>query len=254
MNRSVAVVISAWEGHPVSFLRRLVASMKRFDAGAAYDAILSINGSDYPVPAELAATFRHILRRENTGFNLGAWDHAWRSLPEYDHYLFVQEDCFMCRRNWLHAFMQRFVAEQACGLVGEHFNNGWNHSWDRLLGPDAGGQTISGKKRRRALLYRQMLQQWGIPAGDSAAHVTTVVQFTSRRILEEVDGYPIRDVYREAVAAEIGFSRKIVAAGYVLRQVGRWRHSYIGHPQWPSERIGEKIRAVLRNHAPREVL
>lgn len=252
MKASIAVVVSAWEGHPVSFLRRLIASMKHFDAGMPYDLVLSVNGPGFTVPGDLRGVFHHILLRENIGFNLGAWDHAWRRLPEYDHYLFLQDDCFVRRKNWLRQFARRFAAEQDCGLVGERFSSGWNHPWEELLGCDSGKQTVSEDKRRRAALYLQWLQEWGIPAGDTAAHLTTVVQFTSRRILEEVDGYPIRDAYQEAIAAEIGFSRKIVAAGYCLRQLKRWRHSYIGHPQWPSESLWKKIRTVLQCNACRE--
>ncbi len=35
--------------------------------------------------------------RENTGFNIGAWDYGWRHLPPYDYYLFLQDDCFIVR-------------------------------------------------------------------------------------------------------------------------------------------------------------
>jgi hypothetical protein len=253
MNPSIVVIISAWEGHPVSFLRRLIESVNRFDAGEAYDLALSVNGSEYQVPSDLVAGFRHIMQRENVGFNLGAWDHAWRRLPEYDHYLFLQDECFVRRKNWLRRFSRRLASENDCGLVGEHFNTGWNHPWETLLGQDDSGYAVSEKKRRRAAFYFQMLQDWGIPPGDTAAHLTTVVQYTSRRVLEEVDGYPIRKSYREAIAAEIGFSRKIAAAGYCLRQVGRWRHSCIGHPQWPTERPAEKLRTLLRGKTCRAV-
>ncbi len=36
--------------------------------------------------------------RENTGFNIGAWDYGWRHLPPYDYYLFLQDDCFIVRK------------------------------------------------------------------------------------------------------------------------------------------------------------
>jgi hypothetical protein len=41
--------------------------------------------------------------RENTGFNIGAWDYGWRHLPPYDYYLFLQDDCFIVRPLWLKA-------------------------------------------------------------------------------------------------------------------------------------------------------
>ncbi|MEZ4601553.1 MAG: hypothetical protein R2940_17330 [Syntrophotaleaceae bacterium] len=247
MKPGVAVVISAWEGHPALVLRRLVNSMKRFAPGVPFDPVLSINGEGYDLPEDLAAVFRHVFRRENTGYNLGAWDHAWRHLAGYDYYLFLQDECFIRRGNWVRLFLQRFAGDRDCGLIGENLNPGWNHSWQDLIE----SESFSEKKRQRAMLYRQLLQQWGIPAGQTAAHLTSVVQFTARRILEEVDGYPIRNEHGEAVAAEIGFSRKIAAAGYSLHQLGRWRHQTIGHPQWPTEALWRKFRESLRPTAHR---
>lgn len=78
---SVAVVISAWEGPSDNLLRRLLLSMKTFNSGLAYDLVLTINGSKYSVPDDLAGDFCHILQGENIGFNLSAWDYAWRRLP-----------------------------------------------------------------------------------------------------------------------------------------------------------------------------
>jgi hypothetical protein len=77
--------------------------------------------------------------------------------------------------------------------------------------------------------------------------MTTVVQFTSRAILEEVDGYNLGFAKDEAAAAEFAFSRKIEARGYTLQQIGRRRHSRIAHPQWPSDAFLPKLkRSVLK--------
>ena len=42
------------------------------------------------------------------------------------------------------------------------------------------------------------------------------IQFISRKVLEEVDGYIIVDDYHEAIAAEIAFSKKIQNKGYEI--------------------------------------
>lgn len=85
---------------------------------------------------------------------------------------------------------------------------------------------------RLARIYQETLARWRIPQGSTARHLTSVVHFTSRQILEEVRGYNLGRTYQETIAAEIGFSRKIEARGYRLIQIGRQRHSRIGHPQW----------------------
>jgi hypothetical protein len=71
-------------------------------------------------------------------------------------------------------------------------------------------------------------------------------RFGEGPILEEVDGYNLGQTYKEAVAAEIGFSRKICAKGYQLVQIGRSRHSVIAHPQWPTESLSKRLFKVFK--------
>ncbi|AVQ70572.1 hypothetical protein B5D77_03705 [Microcystis sp. MC19] len=40
------------------------------------------------------------LIRENTGFNIGAWDYGWRHFPPYDYYLGLAEKVFPGGRVW----------------------------------------------------------------------------------------------------------------------------------------------------------
>lgn len=77
-----------------------------------------------------------------------------------------------------------------------------------------------------------------------------MVQFTSRRILEEIGGYNIGRDKLEATAAEIAFSRKIAAKGYRLVQIGRRRHSRIAHPQWPSDAPAARIWRSVKKRMP----
>ncbi len=234
----VAIVISTWVGHPAQSLVRLCDSIVRHPARAEYDLFLCANGPAYSPPLELRPLFTRIFVRENTGYNLGAWNHAWRQLPEYDRFLFLQDECAVKRTGWLKDFLRRFDSTPACGLVGEHLIRSWDRPWSVLV--EAQGREAKDPRAiQRALSarsYREILARWGIPEGPTARHLTTVVHFTSRSILEEVGGYNLGQTYQEAIAAEIGFSRKIVTHGYRLVQVGRWRHSRIGHPQW--DRLG----------------
>lgn len=96
--------------------------------------------------------------------------------------------------------------------------------WTELTGAD-GKHKVSEKKRKWAEFYIETLRKWGIPKGKTAGHLTSVVHFTSRKVLEEVDGYIIVDDYHEAIAAEIAFSKKIQNKGYEIVQIGKKRHS-----------------------------
>ena len=230
----VAVVISTWDGNPSDYIFSLVDSLNRYNAGVPYDLYLCANGESYRLPQNLSNIFKKLLVRENTSFNLGAWDYAWRILPQYDNYLFMQDDCYIKKNNWLKDFIQCFNSIEKCGLVGEYLNKSWDMPWTELTGSDS-KKKVSKKKRERAEFYIETLRKWGIPKSETASHLTSVVHFASRKILEEVDGYIITNDYNEAIAAEIAFSKKIQNKGYEIVQIGKRRHSRIGHRQWMSD-------------------
>ena len=243
---NIAVVVSTWTGNPSEYLQRLIDSINKYDAGTNYDLYLCANGEDYTISETLQCYFKCIYIRENLGYNLGAWDYTWRRLPQYTHFLFLQDDCIIHRKNWLSRFVRCFMNNPNVGLVGEYFSRGWDYSWEDLTTRSSGKKTFSEKKRKKAVGYNEVLTQWGIDPGDRASHLTSVVHYTSRKILEEVDGYNLGQTYKEAVAAEIGFSRKLIAKGYKLVQVGRSRHSVIAHPQWPSGSLIKRWCRVLK--------
>ena len=230
----VAVVVSTWEGSPPQNLLGLWRSFDQYPAGEDFTPCVSANDPGYCLPPTLEGRVDQVVRRENRGFNLGAWDHAWRLLTECDRFLFLQDDCYARRANWLRDFVRCFDRTPRCGLVGEYLNRRWNRAWADLerVGQYHDDLRIEGVTVSRARYYRDVLARWGLPAGETARHLTSVVHFTSRAVLEEVGGYDVGETYHEAIAAEIGFSRKIEARGYRLVQIGPRRHSRIGHRQW----------------------
>lgn len=223
----IAIIISSWSGHPSSYLDKLLATVKKYPAGLEYDLILCANGEDYQLTKAARDQFTHCFVRENRGFNIGAWEHAWRQLDQYNHFLFLQDDCFIIRNNWLKDYMALFSSSEGIGLVGENSNKNWDISWQQL--------GTSASRAERATKYYSALVDWGIEPGAKASHITTVVQFTSRRVLELVDGFHTADDYQLAIATEIGFSKKVEAAGFSIKQLRPYRHQTIGHPQWPSD-------------------
>ncbi|MDW7711232.1 MAG: hypothetical protein SCH98_12245 [Deferrisomatales bacterium] len=242
---TVAVVVSTWVGNPPAYVEILCRSLERKRAGAAFDLFLCANGLEYHPPAVTETMFRRVFIRENRGYNLGAWDHAWRNLPGYDRFLFLQDDCRILRHGWLAAFVRRFEETPNCGLVGEHLNRAWDKPWDELEAaqrPEAELQ-VAGRPVSRARYYREALRRWGVPEGPTARHLTTVAQFTSRGVLGRVGGYRLADTYHEAIAAEIAFSRAVEALGYRAVQVGRRRHAWIGHREWRGGGLGARLRA-----------
>lgn len=232
---TVDVVISVWNENPSEWLAALVASIDAHPAGHEFALVLAANGEDYVVPESIAARFDEVFVRPNVGFNIGAWDHAWRRRPA-DQFLFLQDDCVVRSDGWLADFVACLGSSEQVGLVGEHLNKNWNVTWDELTaGANAG-------LAERAQRYKARIEEWGVDAGAHARHLTTVVQFTSRAVLEAVDGFHIAGAYEDAVAAEIAFSRKIEATGRTLAQIGGRRHSRIGHREWESDGFFAKLR------------
>lgn len=234
-----AVVIAGWQGHDRAPLEALLSTFERYPAGLEHDLVLCVNGAGFDLPPSLRDRFASVFVRENTGYNLGAWDHAWRRLPEHERFLFVQDECTALRRNWLAAFATRFDRTPGCGLVGEHLNRPWDRRWTELCASEGTGGA-------RARTYLATLERWGAPAGDRATHLTTVVQYTSRAVLEAVGGYRIGASYDEAIAAEIGFSRAVADRGLALVQLGTRRHCRIAHPQWPSDGVAGRLSRSLK--------
>lgn len=233
-----AVVIATWEGHSPKRLISLCKSIDRFQAKIPFDLALTINGFGYEIPEKIRSRFVAADHRRNEGFNLGAWDHAWRKLANYDRFLFIQDDCRAARDGWLRDFADAFDRTENCGLVGENLNRKWNRPWNEI------------KHATRASRYRAQLEKWGIPPGQTARHLTAVVHYTSRVVLEAIGGYRVENAYEDAIAAEIGFSRKLEAAGYSLIQVGSRPHTRIVHPEWRGgalkEQIAQKLRIFLK--------
>ena len=251
----IAVVVAAWTGNPHDYLRGLVASIEEHPAGADFDLFVVANGLDYELPPELASSVGEVIVRENVGFNIGAWEEGWRRLTGRTRFLFLQDDCLVKKHGWLRDFVEVFDAAPACGLVSENLIRDWNRPWDELFVPapkTRSARSVSQEQAARARRYHAQLEAWGIVPGTTARHLTSVVHFTSREVLEAVGGYTVAEEYEAAIAAEIGFSRKVEAAGYELRQVGRHIHSRIGHREWPSGGLVNRLRrSVQKRLGPR---
>jgi len=241
----VAVIVASWSGSNSDSVARLVSGMHDHTAGIDFNLYCCINGEGFTLPDSLSARFTRVFRRENLGFNLGAWDYCWRNLPGHDYFLFLQDECFIRRRNWLKGFLSAYRRLPGAGLVGENYNTRWSKPWDTLT-----DEAYSRRIAKRARCYRFWLEQRNIPIGSHAGHLATVAQFTSREVLEQVGGFDICESYDEAIAAEIAFSRKCINAGMGIAQADVRRHFFIGHPQWPCDRLLPAIRRHLTQVKP----
>jgi hypothetical protein len=250
------VVISYWTGRPQRGLHKLLSQISKVDAGAKFDVVIVCNGGDLK-PLSLPDSFRklpiRIFNRENTGWNLGAWEFGWRIAGPYPYFLFLQDDCYLKSKGWIADFEFRIEHDSGIGLLGEEIM--WDEmTWsfirkatDRDLGRSAWPEN---EPIHPLDTYQDLLTKRGIPPGEVGTHLPSVILFTSRKILEEVGGFPlIGTTYREAVACEIGISRVIASRGYRITRVKGEGSSFrlIGHAEWTaSHRFWSRTRRTIK--------
>ncbi len=222
----------------------------KFDAGCPFDLVISCNGGELKpltLPSNFSPLRPRIFNRENTGWNLGAWEHGWRTAGAYDYFLFLQDDCYLKRQNWVYDFQFRAENDAGIGLLGEAI------MWDKMTWPfirkstdrDLGQLAWPEDEAIHPLdNYQQLLRNRGVPLGEIGTHLPSLILYSPRRVLEEVGGFPLMgSTYRQAVACEIGISRAIEAKGYRISKVRDNSFHLIGHPQWtPAARRREKLR------------
>lgn len=221
-------MVSFYNARPADQLVSLLDQLASIPAGRAFDLVVVVNKG---IEVSLTLPERHrdtrVLYRENFGFNIGAWDHGWRSNPNYRYYLFLQDECVIARNNWLQGFVDRMGGKPA--LLGE------------CLVYDLPA-CVSGNPEFLEYV-KQIDTVHKVPENTSNVHLQTLVVFASAEVLSRIDGFPVsKESKAQAVATEVSLSRVVSAAGYPVRQVGFYPFKYVMHPQW--EAVRRKVRSL----------
>ena len=212
--------------------------MHRMPAGHPFDLVVVCNGGGLEtaaLPPPPAGVSLRVINRENQGYNIGAWDAGWRAAPGYDYYLFLQDECVIREAGWLAAFESRHRSFNKSALIGESIM--WEGlDWAALTEATQRDfvPTYAGEDAENPIDgYRALLHEMDIPEGPVATHLQSLVLFADGDLLEKMGGLPNRSPYKEAVACEIGISRKAAALGAEVALVtpGK-RFSFIAHPEW----------------------
>lgn len=245
------VVISYYDRRPIDPLNNLLESMCEYDAGAEYSICVVVNRT---TNKELKLSFKEkplsILYRNNTGMNIGAWDHAWRSKQEFDSFLFLQDECYITKNNWLSEFKYK-ASQQSVGLVGESLNKNWDRSWKDLkkIQKDVRlrEHELNGVNINRVDLYLQFLTDQNIQAGTTGRHLRSLIWFANKDVLDKIDGFPVGNNYGECIAAEIGVSKKVEAVGLQIAQVRDNPFYFIRHLEWNQNSPGSEFTHKLNS-------
>jgi hypothetical protein len=240
MKPRCCVVVCYWTGRHPRALFKLLRQMQAIPAGEPFDVLIVANGGDqrpFVLPAGFESLNIHVLNRANQGWNLGAWDAGWRHASGYEHYLFLQAECELKMTGWVARFARRMDIDPGIGLLGERLmwqNMTWAYVRDATeMDLKELGRPIPEGLLESIATYHRLLSEHGIDPGELGTHLVSVILFTKREVLERVDGIlHLGDAYAEAVASEVGTSRRVANAGYRLSQIADEPFSRIGHPQW----------------------
>ena len=186
----------------------------------------------------------YVALRENTGMNIGAWNHAWQFQSHHDTYLFLQDEVILQRPNWLaqYAACGQMVRGDGNGfyLLGESFNNRWQLAWSSLrqssLNVYAPGHPPD---QRRVDFYLQCMRQWEVDPGADGGHLRSLVWFSNRQTLDHLAGFRLGRGYGECIAAEIAASRAVLAAGGVVQQIEQSPFAVFWHPEWRKDGLAK---------------
>jgi len=251
---ATCVVVCYWVGQPIKNLFRLLKQMGKLDAGKPFDVVVVVNGGDIKpltLPAKFEPLGARVINRVNHGYNIEAWDVGWRACDDYDYFLFLQSECFLKRSCWISDFEFRMARDRGVGLLGEVYvweQKTWEfirEATDRDLGKRAWPE---GEPMHPIDTIRSFIQARGIPLTELGTTMMSIILFTSKAILKEVDGFPAiaTSRYYEACSSEVAFSRMIESRGYRLSKVRDRDFSLIGHRQYT---MTYEITQSLRNRA-----
>lgn len=224
MPAATCVIVSYYDERDDGELIRLLRQLRETGAGTRFDLRVVVNsdrGRALRLPDDLSSV--HATVRQNSGFNIGAWNHGWQAHPGYASYLFLQDECEIVRPDWLERY-EALLEDPEVGAVGESLLlwTGWSRfarEW-----PEA------------TAACEAMAKDLRIDLGKSPSHLQTLVIGASAACLEATGGFLVADGKAKAIATEIMFSRLCVDRGFAIRQ-SAWRpFEFIMHPQWRSLR------------------
>jgi hypothetical protein len=242
MHQKALVVISYYDRHPLSNLTELLRTMLHFEAGEEFDVHIVVNRTsarEICLPDEYS--WIPVKYRHNLGMNIGAWDYGWRTSPDYRAYLFLQDECYVVREQWLSGF-QSVLQDTRVGMVGESLNQTWNRSWNELRklfeATSMCGHFIEGRPANRVDCYLHFLDQNRVERGEKARHLRSVVWFFPGPVLQKINGFLIGRNYGECIAAEIAASKKVESIGLEIAQARDEEFFYIRHLEYNQDHPG----------------
>jgi len=240
---STIVIISHYQPHGLSNLKKLLKSIRgeNFKESAKFDICVIVNSDDYFNEDDLLGiskfyNFKYFIR-PNLGMNIGAWDYGWRLNASYKYALFLQDECYVVKDNWISAFIDQEIRYP--GLVGESFNKKWNKDWAKIREENAlvcMPNHYPALNFNRVDIYLNCIVNNSIYPTYKGGHLRSLIWFIRLRTLINFGGFIIGKNYGECIASEIAYSLKLKNLGLNVTQVNNIPFSYIKHSEWGIDR------------------
>ena len=226
------LVISHYNSRPKNLLKKLIKSTENLKI----DRLIVINDDlvkKNNLTKESANLF--FLNRPNIGMNIGGWNDAFFTLPNYEYYVFIQDECLILDHTFIHFYID-LLNEKDIGMIGESMNPKWNESWEILLNSPLNSidneHLENGLPVPRVAFYLSILKKWGIDPSNGASHLRSLIWGFKNNVLHKINGFPLGLNKGQCIAAEIGVSKKIEAIGLQIKQVKKDPFSFIYHTEW----------------------
>jgi hypothetical protein len=231
----IVIVVSYFDSRPDSNLLELLISIKKVFLGELVVVVNSDKNELYRPPID-GVTISH---GKNLGMNIGAWNRGYFDNPDANFYLFLQDECYIKRLDFVKFIMARFMSEPDLGLLGESINYRWDLDWVTLsqssLNSFDADHRIDNREVRRVDMYLYMMSRWGVDPGPSGRHLRSLVWALPGGIMRELGGFPVGRNKGECIAAEIAVSRKVLSLGYRVEQFELKPFTFFGHTEWRAD-------------------
>lgn len=241
MNQEIQIIVSFYSARPPNNLYQLLGNLQEIH----HAVLVVINDENHKGPPQNAmlAGVRCVLR-ENIGMNIGAWHEGFKTEPDKDFYLFLQDECFLKRTDIVNACVRRFSNEPQLGMLGETLNQKWNHSWEALRGSHLNWRDndhmVDGISVPRVDFYLQEFKRLGVDPGNCGLHLRSLFWAFRGDALRAIGGFTQGNNKGECIAAEIAVSRKILQFGFDFDQLETQPFTYVGHPEWKADGSSKK--------------
>lgn len=228
--KNTLVVVSHYNARAKEDLQLLLNQLKPL----APHILVVINDDNHHGPVEFLSDMpTPCLRRTNTGMNIGGWNEAFQERPDFEHYIFLQDECRIVDNDFLAVYEDRLKAPEI-GMIGESLNPQWSRPWAEITSSALNYPvqiTPGSPAMMRTAFIIGCLQNWSISPGPTGAHLRALVWAFRRDMLFKIKAFPMGRNKEECIAAEIGTSKLVEQHGGHIAQVGSVPFEYIQHKE-----------------------